>query len=192
MFIEAIIIGIIVGIVRNGRLSNLSELNFRGWYLILFGFIIQYLPLFFSLFNFELFNDKWQIVGNIIILITLILNINFSGVWIIILGGIINSIGYIINDYNVMIVKTSISEKMINYIDTGALVNYKYFSQVSHWKHYFGKFIALPEIYPLVKAISIGDIIISIGIIFFISMEMKKIYYKNRGSMLRFSYNKNI
>jgi hypothetical protein len=189
MFIEAMILGLIVGIASKGRISNLFSLNIRGWYLIIIGVLIQYMPLLFNMFKINILNfNYFTVVGNLILLFVVLINIEINGFFIILIGGIINLFGFVINGFKMPIIQAGVSEKMIQLINSNNVLNYKLINEISNWKFYLGKIIVIPDIYPFYKVLSVGDIIIMIGLVVLVEMKMKKTYFEGNGRMLKFNY----
>ncbi|MGM0379422.1 MAG: DUF5317 family protein [Bacillota bacterium] len=190
MFIEGIILGLIIGIIRNGRISNLFDLNFNGWYLILLGFFIQYTPMILNILKIDFLSYKYFLItGNLLILIVLLINYKISGSLIIMFGGILNLLGYALNNFKMPIIKNAASDKLITGIESGKIITFKLIDNLNTSTHFLGKIIKLPDFYPLLDFISIGDIVMTIGIVFLVSNEMKKVYFQRKSSMLRFPYN---
>ncbi len=189
MFIEALIIGLIIGIITKGRISNLFSLNIRGWYLIVVGALVQYLPVVLNLFKIQLFDyNYFTLIGNVILLLAVIINIEIKGVFIILIGGILNLVGFILNGFQMPVLHSLVSKKFIQLVSDNDVMNYKLISEMSNWKYYFGKIISMPNIYPFHKALSFGDIVITIGLIILVSLEMKKTYFRGSDNMLRFPH----
>lgn len=77
----------------------------------------------------------------------------------------------------------------IESMSSGDVVNYVALEDAHGLGAFLGKIIALPKVYPLARVISVGDIIVSIGIAYIIQYEMLLSSLKSRGSMVQFSYN---
>lgn len=77
----------------------------------------------------------------------------------------------------------------IESMKSGDVVNYVALEGSHAFSAFLGKVIALPKAYPFARLISVGDIIVSIGIAFIIQYEMLLSSLKSRGSMVQFSYN---
>ena len=70
MFIEAIILGMIIGLITKRRISNLYSIEIKGWHFIILAVLIQYLPIVLKSFDFIKFDyNYFTLAGNIIILI---------------------------------------------------------------------------------------------------------------------------
>lgn len=189
MFIEAIIIGLIIGIISNKRVSNLYSVDIRGWYLIIFGVLIQYVPILLNNFDWMPFDyGYFTLLGNIIILVVVLMNYEIKSSLIIFVGGLINTIGFYINGLKFPVFRSVANNRILQLIQEQSVTNFKVIDGFNDWPTYFSKFIKVPDIYPFAKALSIGDIIIMLGIITLIVREMDKTYFKNKGAMLRFPY----
>jgi len=189
MFIEAIVLGMIIGVISKRRISNLFSVEIKGWHFIIIAVIIQYLPILlrsFDLINFDY--NYFTLLGNIIILIVILVNKEIKSSLVIFLGGLINTIAFYINGLKIPLLRKIASEKMIELISEGQIINYKLVDELTHWKLYLGKIVKVPDIYPFARPLSIGDMIIMLGIVLLIVREMDKTYFKNKGAMLRFPY----
>ena len=176
MFFEAIIIGIIFGWTKKGRLSNLSEINFKYYYLILISVMIQILPFFIENQNLIKNYKYLSIISLIIVIVFVVLNLNKNGFFVVLLGTICHLIGYIINNFKVpVLININSSEKLLNLkflIDINEIPNYKTYYEFENVNQYFGKIFIMPEWYPLTKYFSIGDVLVFIGIVLFIKNQM--------------------
>lgn len=193
MFVEAVILGLAIGIARKGRISNLASIRIRGWFMILFAIILQ-LMLFFkdALPIIGKYSRNIYIASAILILLTIIFNLNKKGMWLILIGALLNFIVMMLNGFQMPIhfegLRLAGLEKMIEGIKAGDIINYMALENINNWTRYLAKFIVIPKPYPLAKVISIGDIVMSLGIILFIQGEMAKSYLTARGRMIRMGY----
>lgn len=100
MYIEAIIIGVLIGVARNGRLTNFFEVKFKGWALSILALILFVVPYGLKLADIPF--DKIQIFPYIAMgicaLITL-LNFEKFGMKIIFLGLALNMVVMGFNNY---------------------------------------------------------------------------------------------
>jgi len=194
MYIEAIIIGVIIGMARNGRLSNFLEVRFKGWYLCFFAFVLFLVPYGLKLTHIQF--DTIQIFPYIAMVIcALIAWMNFqkNGMKIILLGIVLNLIVMGFNDFLMPIDTIKMTalgfDSFVESLKNGNVINYIALEKAAPMSQYLGKVIALPDFYPLAKVLSIGDIIVSIGIVWVIQYDMLLASLKSKGSMLQFTYN---
>ncbi len=192
MYIEAIALGLVIGVLLRGRLENLSNLNIRGWYMIIFSLILSFSPLVLN--NFDIGANVFNIlmyIGLIIILFIVLFNLDKKGAPIIFIGGLFNAVIMAFYSFRMPVYDLgfeNVSNFVMN-IKNGSLINYVLIDDVivkNGWK-YFSKFIVIPK-YPFAKILSIGDILIFIGIIYLIVGEMKRTSYTKKGRMVSYSY----
>ncbi len=193
MFIESTIIGIIIGFVRGGRLSNIGGIHIRGWTFMLIGFFLQILPTIFGENSFV--SNYWQylyVLSVMLIVATLLLNIRSQGFWVILFGAMLNYIVIFINGFKMPIYIDGLQvaglKNFVESINNGDILNYMYLSDSIGWTKYLGKFIVIPKPYPLAKVISIGDLLISLGIILYLNGIMNRSYLSMRGRMFSMGY----
>ena len=188
MFIEAVIIGFLIAIFSGGRIDNLNYIEIKAWYLIIVGMLLQLIPVFISGYSFLTYV---QLVGILLIFIAVVINIKVKGFWIILLGGIVNLVAILINGLK-MPVHLIFNEgnKLNGFIDTiieGDVINY-FISTSNSLSVLIGKILATPDWYPFFRLLSIGDIIISIGIIVFIYGELCRKNYRRKSTMIKYTY----
>ncbi|RKD23568.1 hypothetical protein SAMN02745883_01385 [Caminicella sporogenes DSM 14501] len=193
MFLEALLIGIIIGIVKKGRLSNLSYVRFRGWILIIFALFINILLIFQS--KIPIINGYEHYLytfGLVLIMAVLAMNLNKKGMWIILLGVFMNFVTVVVNGFKMPIyfegLKVAGLNNMLYMIKSGYIANYIDLHEAVGWTKYISKFIVLPKPYPLAKVMSIGDLIMSLGIIRFLYGEMTRLNLSMRNRMINLGY----
>ena len=194
MFLEAVLLGIAIGILRKGRLTSLGDTQFKGIWLIVIAMLVQISPIFLS--RMKVMTDQliyMPFVAMCLMTLALFLNLDKSGIWVMILGSAMNLLAVAMNGFKMPIDFRGLEYAgltgVIETINDGSLMNYINMEQVRNFSRYLGKFIPLPDMYPFAKVLSIGDIFIMIGIIILIQGEMKKLYYKRSSSMVKYSYN---
>jgi len=192
MFIEAIVVGLLISIIVGARLENLSNVNIKCWILIVIGVIMQLLPIFLPQYQFTIY---LQLVGAVMVFIAVIINYNARGFWIIFIGGLMNFIAIMLNQYKMPVDLTIMAgTKLSGLMDTiisGDVVNYVAASS-GNWSNVLGKIMITPKWYPFTRLLSIGDIIISLGIIRFIYGESKRKNLHKKTKMVQFAYKKRI
>ena len=193
MFLEAVILGVVIGIVRNGSVRNINFTKIRGWFLVILAFVLQISTLIFKSMPVIMSYGKYfYIASALLIVLTLIMNIDKKGMWIILIGAILNFIVVVMNKNRMPIsfdgLRLAGLENMIDDIRNGSISNYMSLDEVTNWTKHLGKYIVIPKPYPMAKVISIGDIFMSLGIIFFIQGEMLKSYLSMKNRMVRMGY----
>ena len=177
MLVETIVLSLIIGKIRGGRIKNLEQIKFKAWYLLLLGFLLEIISLLlFANTNLKIakiITDKFfiiQIFTYILLILILILNIRKKGVKIILFGTILNFIPIMANDGRMPVSKVAL-EKLNLYKQLELLQSNKILTHVLIDKS--TKFYYLSDIIPISQIISIGDILISIGIFLLIQFYMK-------------------
>lgn len=193
MFIEAIILGLLIGIIRGGRVSNLQNYNIRGWYLIIVAVIVQMLPIFMKQMGF--LENNLHVVGFfglVLMIVVVFINVRVPFFPVILVGGLLNIIAMILNSFKMPVMLEKLEgaglTDLMGSILNGSILNYSSAEGANIVAQYLGKIYAFPEIYPLASIVSIGDIIMSIGLMLSIQSIMMTTFFKKRGSMVQFSY----
>lgn len=189
MFVESVVIGIIIGVVQHGRLTNIGITGIRGWYLILAALLLGISPMFSI--NSPFFDDFGvyiYIFSLIVMFAVLLLNLDKKGFWIIAVGAGLNLFVMLLSGLRMPIYMEGLRiaglEGMISGIESGEIINYVSMESLDSWTRFMGKLIVLPKPYPLAKVVSIGDLLMSLGIVFYIRGEMVKKYRFSRSRMV--------
>lgn len=193
MYLEALVIGFIIGAVREGRIMYFNASKFKGWALTLLAFVLYVVPYFLHLFKVPFAYMPWLSYSAIVIVgLVVLFNVEKRGMKLILLGLILNLIvmgfygGKMPIDTEKMsaLGYTSFSESVVK----GNVMNYIDISEVDGFQSYLGKMIALPKFYPLAKVLSVGDLLVSLGIVLLVQSQMLLKNTRMRGSMLQFKY----
>ncbi len=192
MVLEAIVIGLIVGFFRNGRWYNLMEIEFKGWYLIFIGAALQIIPIAATKLTERYSLLQWTpFVGMCFILFAVLMNWKLKGFRLIAFGALLNLLVMFIYSG-----KMPMSLNMANFaglssfaesVKAGTVINLVSLEDAGSFLKYLGKVIPIPKPYPLAKVISVGDLLISLGVGYFIQGEMVYYHFKSRSKMLKFS-----
>lgn len=194
MFLEAVLLGLLVGKLRGGRSLNIGNLEFRGWVLILVAFLLQMLPMLLGRMGWMARN------GHVLAFCTLILvffivvwNCDKRGFWLVALGAVSNILAMTTHGLKMPVSLTALQNaghaELVDSIANNAVLNYTGLTQMTGWSDYLGKMIALPDFYPLAQVISAGDIMMSMGIFLFVSGQMTTNHYsKSQGRMVNTFY----
>jgi len=176
LFLEGILIGILIGFIRRGSLKNIGNIEIKGKGLIIAAFIIQLSFLLLNTGLLDLDFDYYELIltgSYILILISLFLNFNIKFVPIVIIGGILNFLSYILNDWNVGLTeaasKTVFSQEIFQLLNNGNITLFKLIPEESFYK---GGFIPWNRMLIFPSAVSIGDIIIFVGLILIVQNIM--------------------
>ncbi|MBI9011294.1 MAG: DUF5317 family protein [Clostridiales bacterium] len=192
MFLEAVVLGLFIGGFKGGRLANIIDMNIRGWYLIILSLFLSMSPIFLR--NFDNITNTSVILmffSMVILLIVLILNLDKKGVWLVLIGGLFNVAIMAFNAFKMPVMMSGLESagitSLIEGVTDGTIINYVA-SEVTGVMQIFTKFIIVPKPYPFPKILTIGDILMSFGLLWMIVGEMMRPSYSGRGKMVQFSY----
>lgn len=192
MFIEAVVLGLIATIFFRGRIDNFNYLEIKAWYLIILGLMMQLVPVFLSGY---LFLTYIQLIGIILVFFAVALNLKVNGFWIILIGGLLNFIAVLLNNFkmpvNIILGSGTKLNGFIETIKNGDVSNYV-LGTTGNLPALLGKIIMTPDWYPFPKLLSIGDILISIGIFIFILGESRRKNFKRKSKMVQYTYKSRI
>lgn len=151
MFIEAIILSLIIGLIRGGRLRKLKVLNRGSIYILILGIIIQYFIISIASIednegiNIILKYTKYiQILSYMLIFIGILLNLPIKSIWALLVGYVLNFIALVSNGWTIPNLIEATTEN-INFPLLGYTIEFF-------------------EPYPFPKVLTLGDMIISFGI----------------------------
>jgi len=189
LFVESVVIGIIIGVVQHGSLTNIGITSIRGWYLIIAALLLSISPMFSI--NSPFFDDfgVYIYLFSLLVMFAVVLwNLDKKGFWIIAVGAGLNLLVIMLTDFKMPIYMEGLRiaglDGMINGIKSGEIINYVSIESLDSWSRFMGKLIVLPKPYPLAKVISIGDLLMSLGIVFYLRGEMVKKYRFSKSRMV--------
>lgn len=192
MILEAIILGVLIGIFRNGRFYNLIEVEFKGWYFVFLGAALQIIPIAFTKLTEEISFLSWApFAGVCLIWLGVLMNHKLKGFKLLAFGAALNLLVMLLHGGK-MPIHLGFAEHfgisaIVESVKSGTMANLMPFDQAHGIFKWLGKVIPIPRPYPLAKMISIGDFIISIAIVYFIQGEMVFYHFKSKSRMLKFS-----
>ena len=183
MWLEAVLIGILIGIFRGGRLNQLEDLHLNGAIFILLGLLIQMVPFFL---HFQWISDNavyFTLAGLLLAFLVVVVNIRQQGMPIVALGTMLQIIVLAFNDWRMPIrLLEATSARLVQMrlaIEAGEIANDALFADATHWTRYLGKIIVLPSYYPFSIAVGVPDILIGIGVAWFVQDAM--LVYRSYG-----------
>lgn len=168
MIIEGIVLSIIVGYIRKGRLINFENIEIKAWYLIIASQILQIIAIRLgnsiniSTTTFYIMH----ILSYIILLISLVINHRLLSMNLLSIGTILNLIPIALNNGQMPVF---LPQGVNASFDMGHILG------TNTTKAYIlSDIIPILKPYPLPKIISIGDIFILIGIFLLVQYGMQK------------------
>ncbi len=175
MFIEALIVGIAVGLFRGGSVKKLKTAQIRMPALLILAFLIQVLVSFMLLAGSSFFINQRLIFYALsygLLFAALFTNLNSKAVWLIVLGSLLNFAVIFLNGGTLPIAVEALEKAGFNnrleLIQAGRLVQYQLTEGSGSWLAFLGKRLTPPAIYPIRQVFSIGDVLISLGVFLWI------------------------
>lgn len=182
MFIEVLIISLILVKIQGGDIRNLEKVHIKYWHLIVIGFLIQLLSFFFVSLSsggmkvqgyFGLIN----ILTYLLITLVLVYNKDYAGFKAMSLGNILNMIPMLMNKGLMPVYIGALDlpglERQRELLLTGRIMTHSLVDS-SHSFFLLADIIPIPRPYFLPKVISIGDLLLGLGLMIFIVVHSKK------------------
>ncbi len=195
MIFEGLILGMIIGKLRGGKIEQLGKFMFRSSFLLVFALILQIgTSILISIDNKIAVNNRTilYIISYIMLFIVLFLNLGRKSVWFIFIGAFANFIALVLNGgsmpIDVALLEKMGFENMFQSFKAGAMPNYIDINNAYSFTSYLGKKFVTPAIYPLKQIFSIGDMFISLGILIFIQGIMQTNRSRYSPGTIKFDY----
>lgn len=194
MFLEAVLLGLLAGRLRGGRTLNIGTLEFKGWVLIVIGFLLQMLPMLLGRMSWMAHNGHIVAFATmLLVFFIVVLNSDKRGFWLVTLGAVLNIVAMATHGLRMPVYLKALAGagrvEMMESLANDAVLNHIGLEQLAHWSDYLGKNIAIPAPYPLAYALSVGDVLMSIGIFLFVMGHMTAShYFKSKGRMMNTFY----
>lgn len=164
LLVYAVVIGLVVGALSGGRLSELGKVRIRFWPVALAGLLFQAL-----LFSSPLAASVGQlgpslyVLSTTLVLMSLILNIRQPGVWLIVVGAFLNFAAIVANagympaaPDAVAAIQGTLALPTADYTNSAIATGATALS-------FLGDIFVLPRPLPLANVFSIGDLLIGVG-----------------------------
>ena len=179
MLLEVMFASLVIGILRGGKLTGLADLPLEKVGLVITAFLIQYSLVFFGEGGYNLFSN-WGVYLHILSYLLLLIAIWYSrsirGMKIIGLGVLVNFIVILSNGGRMPVSVEALSrtglDEMLPLLTSKAYVIHTILTPNSRLK-LFSDIIPLPPPYPRPRVLSIGDIIMAVGVFVLIQQGMK-------------------
>ncbi|WP_379970888.1 DUF5317 domain-containing protein [Ectobacillus sp. sgz5001026] len=177
MVLDGMIISIIVGFIRRGNLKELANLRIKGGLIFPILFVLEILIFIFqNRFPTLLFLSNYIYIFIYVLgLIFLYLNRNYKGFKLILLGVFLNFLVMAINGGRMPVsldVAYMIDPVNAEYIKNGGMYAKHQVLTANTHLGFLGDIIPITHPYPKMQAISIGDVIMNIGIFIFVQWLM--------------------
>lgn len=184
MVFEIIILALIIGKLKGGKINKLEDLYLRGWYILVLSFSLEIISLLIvtrtdgdlaKLLERNFF--QIHIFIYLLLLIGLWMNLGEKGLKITFLGAILNFLPLIFNrgkmPVSVKALKNADLYNQLNLLSDNRIITHTLIRD-NTLLGILGDIIPIPKPYPFPKIISIGDVLISIGLFILIYTYMTK------------------
>lgn len=181
MFIEAIVIGIVLGFFRGGKLKNLNDIDFRYPVLLIGIMAVEMVLRMYAtrvdsgIANFLFDNYMYiHLISYIGVLILLSANAKLKYVGFVQAGYVLNLLPMLFNGGKMPISESALLRvgqgSVIEFLRDGLIPTHTLIDANTRFAQFAD---TIPMTFPMAKVISIGDIVLSIGLILFIYHNMK-------------------
>lgn len=177
MLIETLLISLIVGKIRGGKIKNLINIPIDGWVFILLGFVISYLSVFLiSGGNIFLYKGLAyiQTISSLLLIVGILYKaLTFDRI-VLAIGFLLNLIPIALNNGKMPVdgsalLKLGLNEQFV-LIKENLVVTHTLIDHATKAK-FLSDIISLKYIFP--KLVSVGDLIIALGIFLIIQKIIK-------------------
>ena len=184
MFFEALILGIIVGYLRKGRLSRLSYVNFSFKFLIYISalFYLGIIVINLGLYDYESFLYSTFLIGSMVLTgLFLIANLNIKYMFIPLVGLALNLLSFLANNFKFPLSPDAAAQiygvEAFELLNTGKLLFYT--SSETATLSFLGSIIPIGNWF----VVSIGDIIAILGVVLIVQCIMADKYIQTRSKI---------
>lgn len=195
MILEGLILGIIIGKIRGGKIEHLGKFMFRSSFLLVFALILQIgTSILISIGNEGAIDNRMilYIISYIMLFIVLFLNSGRKSVWVILIGTVANFLALVLNKgsmpIDIALLEKMGFENMLQSFNIGMLPNYISLNEAYSFTVHLGKKFATPAGYPLKQIFSIGDIFVSLGLLIFTQSIMQTNKHHHSPRTVSFDY----
>ena len=179
VFLYGILIGVLVGYLLGGRLSRLVSVPLRRSWILLLALLIQLLifPLFSEKPLFPYGTAYLHGLSYFLVLLWLVFNLKIRPLWVLIGGALLNAAAILSNGGYMpasaeALTRAGLHTAADHLLHDGTYGNVVRMSAGTHLNA-LGDWIPLPRWIPLATALSIGDLMIMIGLVWLIARGMK-------------------
>jgi len=178
LLIDGIVIGFLIALLRGGKFGNLANVDLKAVWLTVIAFAIQ----FSAIFLFPSLLAQAVILSYGILIIFCLVNRRQAGFYLMVAGMLLNIIVMLANGGRMPVEMTAaahLSPQDVPALEAGTYGKHIAMSDQTHL-NFLGDFIYLRSPYPHHTIISIGDILLSLGVILYLqkAMAVKKFLFK--------------
>lgn len=190
MFLYAIVIGLIIGKLRRGKLEKIGYLTIQYPLLIMAGVLFQFFVFILNIGLSDLghnINDGILILSYILIMAGILSNKSIKFMYLFFVGTLYNFVILILNGVKVGITESTATKAFsLEIVELIAAGHVRYFTIIPESRFYMGAFLTFEGIFIYPIVLTIGDIILFFTTVVFIQYAMTD---KNirKGTTVRYS-----
>jgi hypothetical protein len=174
LLLYSIVAGLLVGRLLGGRVGNLEHVRFAWWPLALAGLAVQ-LVLFAEPVAQRVGAEGpvIYVASTLVVLVALLRNLSLPGLAIVALGALLNLVPVVANggampsSPEAWLALNGVAELPVSHFSNSVLIG-----PGTHFP-YLGDIFVWPRPLPLANAFSIGDAVIALGAIVFLTLAMR-------------------
>lgn len=167
MIIEGVVLSIIVGYIRKGRLANFEHIKIRVWYLIILSQLLQIVAIRLNGHVIHLDQQVFysmHVISYVVLFVPLIMNYKMLSMKLFGIGTLLNFIAIAFNQGQMPVF---LPEGVNASFDLGHVLG-----NAQTRAYWLTDIIPLLKPYPLPKIISVGDIFLLVGAFLFVQYGM--------------------
>jgi hypothetical protein len=179
MLVDFLIISLVIGLFRGGRIKGLAQIPIKNTELIFLSFVIRYLPLILKgpLFDLAIrFNWLVVTISYTLLLYALTTNLHIKAIGLVVFGIFLNYLVIFANGWKMPVSLWAVELTRLEGLkellfDSDYLYHKALDSTTKLW--FLADVIPMPPPYPKPRVFSIGDLAMSLGLFFVIQKYMK-------------------
>ncbi len=198
MLTEGLIFALVLGKLRGGKFKSLGRVRINNWWLFLMAFVIEFGAVFAVSAGIEIvgrYRMYLHILSYLVLFAGVMSNREYPSMWIIFLGSLLNFVVIAINGGAMPISLEGLHrtglDNYVQIINAGGLATHQALT-ASTKLAFLADIIVLPKPYPFAKVMSIGDVLICLGVIIFVQRAMLLEKRMGRTNMIHFKYKSRI
>jgi len=187
LLLWALFLGLLIGFSRHGSLANLAKLKLNGLWLILSALVIQLLifPLGHAAPLVRVGTPYLHLLSYIFLFIFIGLNWRYLGILIMGVGLALNLLVISINGgympASAPALRSAGREQVASVLEQGRHHGNTVLMSPETKFNFLGDIFSVPAVVPFANAFSVGDILLSLGVMLFLAMEMHGKEHRPRG-----------
>ena len=173
LLLYAVALGIVAGLLTKGRLSGIGSIHIKFWPVALLGLGFQLL-LFSPVVaqGIGRLGPSLYVLSTTLVLMTLVVNLRLPGVWLIVVGALLNFTVIVLNHGFMPASPDAVAALLGSPVLPTADYTNSALATSQTTLAFLGDIFALPRPLPLANVFSIGDVLIGLGGAWFVVRTM--------------------